>query len=110
MNSTPVHRRRSMYSWAMYDFANSPFTTMVVTFIYATYFAKVIAPDAITGTVLWSRGVTITALTVAFLSPFAGALADRGGYRKLFLLLATAVCILARPCSTGRFRDRSPRP
>ncbi|MCH7497336.1 MAG: MFS transporter [Candidatus Marinimicrobia bacterium] len=93
MNSTPVHRRRSMYSWAMYDFANSPFTTMVVTFIYATYFAKVIAPDAITGTVLWSRGVTITALTVAFLSPFAGALADRGGYRKLFLLLATAVCI-----------------
>ena len=86
--------RRTVWSWCLYDFGNSAFTTLVVTFIYATYFTKVIAPDEVTGTVLWSRGVTITALTVALLSPFLGALADRGGYRKLFLALATAVCVL----------------
>ena len=93
MKTKPVYRRPAIVSWAMYDFANSPFTTLVVTFIYATYFVKAIAPDEVTGTVLWSRGITITALTVALLSPIMGALADRGGYRKLFLLISTAVCI-----------------
>ncbi|TNF73425.1 MAG: MFS transporter, partial [Acidobacteria bacterium] len=65
-----------------------------MTFIYATYFTEAIAPDSVTGTALWSRGVTITALVVAFLSPLLGAVADRGGYRKAFLMLTTGVCIL----------------
>jgi UMF1 family MFS transporter len=86
--------RRAVWSWCLYDFANSPFTTLVVTFIYATYFTKVIAPDEIQGTALWSRAVTLTALIVALLSPFMGALADRGGYRKLFLLGSTVVATL----------------
>ncbi len=85
--------RRAIWSWALYDFANSPFTTLVVTFIYSAYFTSVLAPDAIRGTALWSRGVTGTALTVAFLSPILGAVADRGGYRKAFLLVATVGCI-----------------
>ncbi|MEE9466056.1 MAG: MFS transporter [Candidatus Neomarinimicrobiota bacterium] len=95
MNAHSNTGRRSIFAWAMYDFANSAFTTLVVTFIYATYFTQAIAPDQITGTVLWSRAVTITALTVALLSPFLGAIADRGGHRKLFLLLATIICIVA---------------
>ena len=94
MAITGNYNRRAVWSWALYDFANSPFTTLVVTFIYATYFTQVIAADEIQGTALWSRGVTITALVVAMLSPFLGALADRGGYRKLFLLLATAICVV----------------
>ncbi len=93
MSSRDGSDRRSVWSWALFDFANSPFTTLVVTFIYSKYFAQGIAPDDITGTVLWSRGVTVSALVVAGLSPFLGALADRGGYRKRFLLLATYTCI-----------------
>lgn len=84
--------RRAIVSWALYDFANSPFTTLVVTFIYATYFTQAIADDPIHGTALWSRGVTATAIIVALTSPLLGALADRGGYRKLFVVLATVVC------------------
>jgi len=84
--------RRTIGSWALYDFANSPFTTLVVTFIYATYFTQVIAADAIRGTVLWSRAITVSAIAVALASPILGALADRGGYRKRFLLLFTAIC------------------
>ncbi len=79
----------------MYDFANSAFTTLVVTFVYATFFAKGIAPNEQMGTDLWSDGVTISALLVAVLSPFVGAMADRGGYRKRYLAIATVVCILA---------------
>jgi len=91
----PVYGPRAIWSWALYDFANSPFTTLVVTFVYATYFTQVIAPDPITGTALWSRAVTITALVVAICSPILGALADRGGYRKLFVLVFTLICVLA---------------
>lgn len=93
MANAKTYDPKAVWSWACYDFANSPFTTLVVTFIYATYFTQAIAPDPIHGTALWSRGVTLTALSVAFASPILGALADRGGYRKLFLLAFTAVAI-----------------
>lgn len=87
--------KRAIWSWSLYDFANSAFTTLVVTFVYATYFTQAIAEDAVRGTTLWSRGVTITALIVALSSPVLGAIADRGGYRKLFLVIATLVCVVA---------------
>lgn len=85
--------RRAVTAWCLYDFANSSYTTLVVTFIYATYFTKGIAANEVVGTELWSRGVTLTALAVALLSPYVGAVADRGGYRKRFLFISTAVCI-----------------
>ena len=78
----------------MYDFANQPFTTLVVTFIYGTFFTKVIAPNEIDGTALWSRGITITAIIVALLSPIMGAIADIGGLRKKFLIFWTWVSII----------------
>jgi UMF1 family MFS transporter len=93
MTSQSVYDRREVGSWALYDFANSAFTTLVVTFVYSTYFTQAIASDPIHGTALWSRGVTLSALVVALTSPVLGALADRGGYRKALLFLMTAVCV-----------------
>ncbi|MCK4578039.1 MAG: MFS transporter [Candidatus Marinimicrobia bacterium] len=95
---TKLTDRKSIFAWTMYDFANSAFTTLVVTFIYGTYFVKAIAADEISGTVLWSRAVTVTALTVALLSPYLGALADRGGYRKQLLFMFTAICVVGTAC------------
>ena len=92
VGATDGASRRTIWSWALYDFANSPFTTLIVTFVYATYFTEAIASDSVTGTALWSRGITITALIVAAVSPALGALADRGGYRKRFVFVATFVC------------------
>ena len=91
----PSYGPRATWSWAFYDFANSSFTTLVITFVYATYFTQAIAPDPITGTALWSRAIAITALITAVCSPLLGALADRGGYRKAFVLLFSLVCVLA---------------
>jgi UMF1 family MFS transporter len=82
-----------VWSWALYDWANSAFTTLVVTFIYSTYFTKAMAPDEITGTAWWSRAVAVSALLTAILSPILGAAADRAGARKRFLAIATALSI-----------------
>ncbi len=88
-----IQQRKAVRAWALYDFANSSFTTIVVTFIYATYFTEAIADNSVIGTSQWSRAVSLTAIIVALLSPYAGAVADRGGYRKRFLFTATLVCI-----------------
>lgn len=100
-DARPPYRPGAVRAWALYDFANSAFTTLVVTFVYATYFTKALVldeagrPDEIEGTALWSRGVTLTAVLVALLSPFLGALADRTGTRKRMLAATTVVCIAA---------------
>jgi MFS transporter, UMF1 family len=93
--------KRAIYSWAFFDFANSPFTTLVVTFVYSTYFTQAIAANAIEGTLLWSRAVTITAVIVALLAPVLGALADRGGLRKRFIVIATLISAAATAALYG---------
>lgn len=91
----PRNDRRTIAAWCLYDWANSSFTTLVVTFVYATYFTKAIAPDEITGTLWWSRSVAVAALVVALSSPVLGALADVAGLRRRLLLLTTAGCVAA---------------
>jgi len=84
---------RVIWSWALYDWANSAFTTLVVTFIYSTYFTKAMAPDEVIGTAWWSRAIGLSAVLIAVLSPIMGAAADRGGTRKRSLAVTTAVCV-----------------
>lgn len=91
----PSRPRSAIAAWCFYDWANSPFTTLVVTFIYGTYFTQAIAPDEIQGTAWWSRGITVTALTVALLSPVFGAIADRSGRSVRYLIWSTLICIVA---------------
>ena len=93
MNKSHNFGRRAIFGWAMFDFANSAFSSLVLTFIFSTYFTKAIAPSEIAGTALWSRALTVSGLTVALLSPFVGALADRGGFRKRILLVLTVIAV-----------------
>ena len=88
-------KNKEIIAWSLYDFANQPFTTLIVTFIFSKFFVEVLAKNEIVGTSLWSLGIAITAIFVSFLSPILGALADAGGYRKLFLIISTYVCVLA---------------
>ena len=87
--------KKTVFSWSMYDFANQPFTTLIVTFIFSAYYTQAIAPNIHDGTFLWSIGIAITALFVAFISPLMGALADQGGYRKFLLVFWSWICILS---------------
>ena len=86
--------KRTIFSWSLYDFANQPFTTIILTFIYSAFFSKYISSSFEEGTIMWGRAVTISAIFVAILSPIMGAIADNGGYRKLFLIFWTWICII----------------
>ena len=83
---------KRILGWCFYDFANSAFTTIIVTFIYSAYFASGIVGNEAMGQVYWGNAVTICAIIIAILSPIMGAIADQGGYRKSFLLFWTWIC------------------
>ena len=89
-----LKNKKEVISWSLYDFANQPFTTIIVTFVYGAFFTEYIAADKQTGTLLWSSAIAVTAVVVSVLSPILGALADKGGYRKLFLMFFTWVCAI----------------
>nr|VFK37496.1 MAG: MFS transporter, UMF1 family [Candidatus Kentron sp. TC] len=90
----------AILAWIGYDWANSAFTTLVVTFVYATYFTQSIAPDEVTGMALWSRAVAISGICIAFLAPILGRFADRGDIRHRYLIVATLICIVATSALT----------
>ncbi|NNG15620.1 MAG: MFS transporter [Gemmatimonadales bacterium] len=94
MSAPQTGRNGQIIAWSLYDFANSAFTTLVVTFIYAKYFVQGIALDEHEGTRQWSLAVTVTAIVVALASPYLGAIADRGGLRKTMLFTATLVAVV----------------
>ena len=89
-----IKNRKEVLAWSFYDFANQPFTTIIVTFIYSAFFVKVIAPNPQIGTAMWANAIAVTAIIVAVLSPILGAIADNGGYRKFFLISFTTICAL----------------
>ena len=94
MNLLKLKNRKEVCAWAMYDFANQPFTTIIISFIYSAFFVKVIAENEQIGTTMWANAIAITAVIVSILSPLLGAIADIGNYRRFFLILFTCICSL----------------
>ena len=84
-----------MWSWALYDWANSAFFTIILTFVFARYFSQSVVGDQVAGTAAWGNIVGSAGLVVAVLAPFLGAIADRGGRRKPWLLFFTLLCVVA---------------
>jgi UMF1 family MFS transporter len=86
--------KKEVFSWCLYDFANSAYTTIIVTAAFNLYFVEVVAAGT-DGTRLWGRGYSASMLILALFAPFLGAIADCCGYRKKFLILFTLVSVSA---------------
>ena len=84
---------KKVFNFALYDFANSAFTTIIITFIFATYFAKQIAPNPILGQSYWGWAIGITGLLVALIGPLIGSFADKKNCTEFFIKLFTIICI-----------------
>ena len=85
---------KKLFNFALYDFANSAFTTIIITFIFATYFAKQIAPNPVLGQSYWGWAIGITGLLVALIGPLIGSFADKKNCTEFFIKLFTIICII----------------
>jgi MFS transporter, UMF1 family len=85
--------KREVLAWAMYDFANSGYTTVVLTAVYNAYFVGVVAQKADWGTFAWTAILSLSNLLVMLAMPRIGALADAHSIKKRLLMLATVGCV-----------------
>jgi UMF1 family MFS transporter len=86
---------KAVIGFCLYDFANSAFTTIVVTFVFATYFTSGIAADPTTGGAQWSLAMAVAGFVIAFFSPIFGAIADQTGRRKTWVFVVSMICVVA---------------
>lgn len=97
--TTQLAPRKELISWAMYDFANSGYTTVVLTAIFNAYFVGVIAASVDstnggTGTLLWSLSLGAANTLILFTAPVLGAIADFSAAKKKMLAVSTIGCIV----------------
>ena len=85
---------KKIFNFALYDFANSAFTTIIITFIFATYFAKQIAPNTVVGQSYWGWTIGITGFFVAVIGPIVGSFADKKNRIVFFIRFFSLLCIL----------------
>ncbi len=86
---------KQSFGWMMYDFANSAFTTIIVTVVYSAYFmGTVVVGDVGLGEMLWGRAVGISMTLVALSAPIMGAIADYSRSKKKFLFINTYLAII----------------
>ena len=86
--------RREVWAWAMYDFANSGYTTVVITAIFNAYFVAVIAGNAPWATFAWTLSLAISYAFIMFVAPLIGAYADAYAAKKKLLFFTTAGCVV----------------
>jgi UMF1 family MFS transporter len=93
--SEPV-TRRERFAWCMYDFANSGYTTVILTAIFNAYFVGVIAAGQGSGdaTLLWTLAMAAANALVLISAPVVGAIADYSGAKKRFLTVTTIGCVV----------------
>ena len=84
---------REVWAWAMYDFANSAYTTTVVTAIFTAYFVAVVAGGAPWATLAWTTTQAIASVAILLSATSVGAYADRHGAKKKLLAVSTVGCI-----------------
>ncbi|HLA71561.1 MAG TPA: MFS transporter [Steroidobacteraceae bacterium] len=92
-----LFKNRSVFSWAMYDWANSAFATTIMAGFFPVFFQKFWSID-VTATETTARlgyGSAIAGAVIAILAPILGAIADRGGTRKKFMFAWTLLGVAA---------------
>ena len=96
MKNLDYASRKEIFGWAMYDFANSGFTTVVLTAIFNTYYVNVIAGHLSNGeaTLFWTLVIGFANGLVLLTAPIVGAIADYSAAKKRFLAVTTVGCVV----------------
>jgi UMF1 family MFS transporter len=90
----PGVERREVLAWAMYDFANSGYTTVVVTAVFNAYFVAEVAGNAPWATFAWTSALGVSYALIVIIGPVVGAYADERAAKKRLLAITTAGCVV----------------
>ncbi|MBU4450204.1 MAG: MFS transporter, partial [Actinobacteria bacterium] len=100
--------KRSVISWALYDFANTAFAIVIITVVFPVYFTNIIAPEDIYGknfgVLMWGISSGVSMLLASACAPVFGAIADTSRSKNKFLTILTGICIIF--CLLLYFTDR----
>ncbi len=91
----PATSPAALLSWALYDWANSAFPTVIQTFVFAAYFTRRVAENETAGSAAWGTAVGIAGAFIAVGGPVLGAIADQGRRRKPWIAVLTGLCVVA---------------
>ena len=87
--------KKKVGAWALFDFANSVYPAVMTTAVFPLFYVGfVVGNDDGVGDWWWGRAVSLSALIVATSAPLLGAIADRGGGRKKFMLFYVGLCLV----------------
>ena len=81
-------------SWAFYDWANSAWSAIIITFIFSRYFVDVLSPNVDQGTLFWTWTIGLSSLLAAILSPIVGSISDQSQKSKIWLISTTIIYAL----------------
>src|SRR3954467_15689456 len=86
-------RLKEVWAWSMYDFANSGYTTVVITAVFSAYFVSAIAGKAVWATFAWTGALSVSYALIMLTAPLVGAWADAHAAKKRLLAISTAGCV-----------------
>lgn len=86
--------RLGKFSWALFDWANQPYFTVVTTFIFAPYFTSYVVGDPAQGQAYWGYTQAAAGILIALFSPIFGSIADAGGPRKPWIAVFAVMCAI----------------
>jgi len=90
----PEVKLREVWAWSMYDFANSGYTTVVITAVFSAYFVGAVAGKAPWATFAWTAALSLSYLLILLTAPLVGAWADARAAKKPLLAAATLGCVV----------------
>src|SRR5687767_7064443 len=90
----PEVKVREVWAWSMYDFANSAYTTVVITAVFGAYFVGVISENKPWATFAWTAALSVSYAAILFTGPLIGAWADAHAAKKPLLFATTVGCVL----------------
>lgn len=98
MTETKRASRKELFGWAMFDFANSSYTTVIITVVFCIIFPRLIVgdgPEYRLGNLLWSVALSVSYLLVLLTAPLLGAVMDYTASKKKFLFGSCLLTVAA---------------
>ena len=89
-----ISDNKRIWGWWWFDWANQPYNTLLLTFIFAPYFASAVAPDPVTGQAVWGWMNAIAGVLIALMAPILGSIADNTGNKRSWILFWSLLYIL----------------